>query len=82
MHVAVPPDFLEPKPVSAERANHLATVGEDNLARYYSDYWEGRGEGLQPMAMGIDEPVQSMSHRNDAVLHHPPKHLPSTSDEL
>jgi hypothetical protein len=81
VHVAVPPDFLAPKPAEdPTRAAHLATVGDDALSRYYAAYWKGRGEGLQPQAMGIDEPVQSMSHRGGEVLHPPPKHLPS--DEL
>mmetsp|Transcript_46122 Transcript_46122/g.59248 ORF Transcript_46122/g.59248 Transcript_46122/m.59248 type:complete len:366 (-) Transcript_46122:342-1439(-) len=75
VHVAVPPDFLEPIPTSKERLEKGYDSGESNLNEYYRKYWEDRKEGHQPMAMGIDEPVQSMSHDEGTILHHPPKHV-------
>jgi len=78
VHVAVPPDFLDAAPSDAHRS---MDGGESNLNKYYREYWAGRGEGFRPRAMGIDEPVQSLSHDGGRVLHPPPKHL-ADHDEL
>mmetsp|Transcript_5366 Transcript_5366/g.10179 ORF Transcript_5366/g.10179 Transcript_5366/m.10179 type:complete len:390 (-) Transcript_5366:138-1307(-) len=76
VHVAVPPDFLSPE-VPAERVEKggYDPSAESNIAAYFREYWEARGEGALPMAQGIDEPVQSFSHDNGALLFKAPKHL-------
>lgn len=69
VHVAVPPDFLSPDVPGRDLDR-----GETNLMAYYRAYWDQRGEGYQPPAMGIEEPVQSFSHDNGRVLYPAPRH--------
>jgi len=73
VHTAVPPDFLNPKVDAARSADF--DDGEWNLGAYYREYWEARGEGAPPMAMGIDEPVQSFSHLEGRVEYEAPAHV-------
>ena len=65
VHVAVPPHFLDTKAKDTEGhdRDHIFDLGRTPLMQYYHEYWEGRGEGFVPPAMGIDTPVQTMSHK-------------------
>jgi hypothetical protein len=77
----VPPSFSDTEIPEPRRFDF--DDGEPNLAAYYRRYWEGRGEGFVPMSMGIDEPVQSMSHDKGRLLYRPPPHLaPSPHGDL
>ena len=70
VHVAVPPHFLDTKATTSSNSekecqdrDYIFDLGRTPLMQYYHEYWEGRGEGFVSPAMGIDTPVQTMSHK-------------------